>query len=398
MATRPSRRTVIGLLGTASAGGLVPGLATPAAAGDRSAPVPPTLKPGGELDTYVADKAAGDEFSGSLLLTHRGRTVLARSYGMADQAGAVPNSRNTLFALASVTKLFTAVAIAQLAQRGKVAYGARLGDYLDGFPASVADHVTVHHLLTHTSGLGDFHSLPGYETAAAGWTTEEQTMRGITDLVRGSEPGFAPGAAWAYSNSGYHLLGAIVEKVAGVSYYDYVRQNVFAVAGMADTRFLTRPQWETDPSVAHPYHRDARGQWSDGVAQARHIVGDAAGDAFTTCADLDRFGRHLWRHGLLDRATTALLLSGKVPLVQAGTAPADSTGAPARTDYQCYGAMGSLVAGQWLFQHGGGSTLGISTAIEIYPETDWSVVVLSNHEGITVQLITALARRLITAS
>ncbi|WP_320775954.1 serine hydrolase domain-containing protein [Streptomyces sp. CRN 30] len=397
MTTRPSRRTMIGLLGTASACGLVPGLAVPAAAGDGSGPVPPGLAPGGELDQYVADAAAQDEFSGSLLLTHRGRTVLARSYGMADRGRAVPNGPDTLFALASVTKLFTAVAVAQLAQLGKIAYGATLGSYLDGFPASVADHVSVHHLLTHTSGLGDFHALPGYEAAAAGWTTPEQTMRGITDLVRRSEPRSAPGTEWLYSNSGYHLLGAVVEEVTGVSYYDYVRRHVFAAAGMTRTRFLTRPEWEAGRNIAHPYHRDAQGRWTDAVAQARYVVGDAAGDAFTTCADLDRFGRHLWRHRLLEPGTTALLLSGKIPLVQAATVPGDGTGVPARPDYQCYGPIGSLVAGRWSFQHGGGSTLGVSTAIEMYPESDWNAVILSNYEGTVVQSISNLIRKLITA-
>ncbi|OQR63553.1 hypothetical protein B6E66_13345 [Streptomyces maremycinicus] len=397
MATRPSRRTMIGLLGTASCG-LATGLAAPAAAGERSQPVPAALRPGGELDAYVAEKAAADEFSGSLLLTRQGRTVLSRSYGLADTARAVPIGPDTLFALASVTKLFTAVAVAQLAQQGKVAYGASLGSYLSGFPASVADKVTVHHLLTHTSGLGDFHGLPGYEAAAAAWTTPEQTIQGITELVRGEEPGFTPGAGWGYSNSGYHLLGAIVERVTGLSYYEYVRRNVFAAAGMTDTRFLTRAEWQVGRNIAHPYHRDADGQWVDGIGEARYIVGDAAGDAFSTCADLDRFGRHLWRHGLLDQGTTALMLSGKVPLVQAGTVPVEGTGAAAQIDYQCYGPIGSFSASQWTFQHGGGSTLGISTGVEVYPGSGWGVVVLSNYAGSVVPSIVSRARKLITAS
>ncbi|MFF3501637.1 serine hydrolase domain-containing protein [Streptomyces sp. NPDC003247] len=397
MATRPSRRTALALLGAAPAGGLVAGIAVPAAADDRSGPLPAGLLPGGELDQYVADKAAADEFSGSLLLTHRGRTVLARSYGTADKQRAVPNGPDTLFPLASVTKLFTAVAVAQLAQQRKVAYGAPLGTYLDGFPSSVADTVTVHHLLTHTSGFGDFHALPGYETAAAGWTTPEQTMNGTTDLIRRSEPSFAPGAGWLYSNAGYHLLGAIVQEVTGMSYYDYVRHHVFAAAGMTETRFLTMPQWQAGRNIAHPYHRDAQGRWTDAITQFRYIVGDPAGDAFTTCADLDRFGRFLWQHKLLDPGQTALMLSGKVPLVQAGTAPADGTGVPAQALFQAYGPTGALVAGQWTFGHGGGNPAGISTSIDVYPEADWGVVVLSNYDGVVVPSIASLARKLITA-
>ncbi|MFJ4620266.1 serine hydrolase domain-containing protein [Streptomyces sp. NPDC088812] len=395
MATRSSRRAVLGLLGAASAGGLVAGTAVPAVADDNSGPVPEGLLPGGELDRYVADKAAADEFSGSMLLTRRGRTVLARSYGMADRQRSVANGPGTLFALASVTKLFTAVAVAQLAQQRKVTYGASLGSYLDGFPSSVADGVTVHHLLTHTSGFGDTRALPGYEAAEAGWTTQEQTMNGITDLIREAEPSFAPGTGWFYSNAGYHLLGAIVEKVTGMSYYDYVRQYVFTAAGMTDTRFLTRPEWQAGRNIAHPYHRDAQGQWADGITQFGYVVGTPAGDAFTTCADLDRFGRLLGQGKLLDPDWTALTLSGKVPMVPAGTAPADGTGVPAQALFQCYGPMGALVAGQWAFNHGGGNSNGISTSFEVYPETGWGVMVLSNYAGDVVQSVSGLARELI---
>ncbi|MFC8519053.1 serine hydrolase domain-containing protein [Streptomyces sp. NPDC057257] len=395
MLARPSRRSVIGALGVASAGLALPATAS---ADERPLPVPSGLLPGGTFDAYVAAKAAADEFSGSLLLTRDGRTVLSRSYGMADRQRAVPNGPDTLFALASVTKLFTALAVHRLAQQRKITYGARLGTYLDGFPSSVADNVTVHHLLTHTSGFGDVHMLPGYEDAEARWTTPEQTMKGLTDLIRHSEPGFEPGAGWGYSNSGYVLLGAIVEAVTGMSYYDYVGEYVFAAAGMTRTRFLTRPQWQSGRSIAHPYYPDEQGRWTDGVSEARYIVGDPAGDAFTTCADLDRFGRLLWRGKLLDPGWTPLMLSGKVPLPPAPSAPTgDGTGVPAQALFQCYGPVGALVSGQWTFSHGGGSTLGVSTSVEVFPGTGWGVVVLSNHAGAVVPDIASLARKLITA-
>jgi CubicO group peptidase (beta-lactamase class C family) len=396
MVARTSRRAVLGLLGAVPAGGLVAGTAVPAAAADRSGPVPAGLRPGGELDQYVADKAADDEFSGSLLLTHRGRTVLARSYGMADKERAVPNGPDTLFPLASVTKLFTALAVTKLAQQGKVSHSATLGTYLDGFPSSVADSVTVHHLLTHTSGFGDYHSSADYATDMAGWTTEEQTMDGITDLIRQTELSFTPGAGWSYSNSGYHLLGAIIGKVTGMSYYDYVRQYVFAAAGMTDTRFLTRPEWQAGRNIAHPYYFDEQGQLTDSVSEFGYIVGVPAADAFSTCADLDRFGRLLWQRKLLDPGWTAVTLSGKVPLSETTSGPADGNGVAAQAKFQCYGPVGGLVSGQWVFGHGGGTSNGISTSFDVYPDSDWGVMVLSNYMGDTVQSISSLARKLIT--
>lgn len=395
MAAHPSRRSVLGVLGAAPVAALAAGVGVPAVAQDRSGSVPVGLRPGGELDQLIADMAARDEFSGSVLLTHQARTVLARSYGMADKQRAIPNGPGTVFALASVTKMFTAVAIAQLAQQGKVSYGARLGSYLDGFPSAVAESVTVHHLLTHTSGFGDYHTLPGFQTAAAGWTTPEQTMTGITEFIRQSVPSFAPGAGWLYSNSGYHLLGAIVAKVAGTSYYEYVRQHVFAAAGMASTRFITKPEWQAGRGFAHPYYRDAQGQWVDGMEEFGFIVGTPAGDAFSTCADMDRFARFLWQRRLLDPGPTALMLSGKVPLVPQGPPPSGGSGSPPQALFQCYGPTGALVGGQWRFGHTGGNTSGVSTLVFFYPETDWTVLVLSNYPDPIIQSIADRARNLI---
>lgn len=274
MTAHPSRRAVLGMLGTASAVALAPrpafadvpasrGARTPASSSTR---VPAGLRPGGELDQLVADKAARDEFSGSLLLTHRGRTVLARSHGMADKQRAIPNAHDTAFALASVTKMATMVAVAQLAQQGALSYREPLGTYLDGFPEPIAA-ATVHHLLTHTSGLGDYHNAPGYKEAEGTWTSPEQVMAGITGFIRGSQPAFPAGAGYAYSNSGYHLLGEIVARVSGTSYYDYVRRHVFAAAGMSRADFVTKPQWRADrrhraplpPRPERPMGRRARG-------------------------------------------------------------------------------------------------------------------------------------------
>lgn len=390
MTARPSRRSVLGLLGAAPLV-LATGTGPAAAADDGSGSVPAGLRPGGELDKQVADLAARDQFSGSLLLTRNGRTVLERSYGAADKRRGIPNGPDTLFATASVTKLFTAVAIAQLVQQGEISHGAPIAAYLDGFP----DSITVHHLLTHTSGYGDYHGLPGYADAAAGWTTPEQAMTGITELIRASAPAAAPGTAWLYSNSGYHLLGAIVAAASGQSYYDYVRQHVFEPAAMTRTRFFTGAQWQADRTAAHPYYRDSNGAWVDGITQFGAVVSTPAGDTFTTCADLDRFGRLLGQERLLDRGAAELAFTAKLPMPPPSNQPA--VAAP-RTDYQCYGPIGRLAGGQWTFGHGGGNTFGASTSIDVYPGAGWNFVLLANYADIGIQAIPNLARKLITGT
>ena len=393
MAT-PSRRSVLGLLGVAPVAALAAG---PALAAQESGGVPGALRPGGELDRLIADKAARDEFSGSFLLTNRGRTVLARSYGMADQSRGVKNGPGTAFALASVTKLFTATAIAQLVARCKVSHRATAATYVDGAPAGI----TVHHLLTHTSGLGDYHDMPGFWEESPTWTSEAQVMAGITGYVLRSEPMFAPGAGWGYSNSGYHLLGEIVAKASGMSYYDYVREHVFAAAGMTGADFVTKPRWLTDRNVAHPYRRDEQGRWADTTAEFG-FVGTPAGEAFATVADMDRFARHLYRERLLDGPSTHLMLSGKVPpgypSPPPGGNPPPQPGPAPRAVFQCYGPMGTLLGDQWSYGHSGGNPAGIATAVEFFPATDWVLVALTNHANTPMQEIVGTARRLITGA
>ncbi|MFB9688707.1 serine hydrolase domain-containing protein [Amycolatopsis plumensis] len=363
-----TRRSALGVLG-ASGALLATGAVARAASGSAVTPTSVDVR---AFDRFVREQAAVDAFSGSLLLVHRGRPVLARSYGRANDAA--PNGPDTLFAMASVTKLFTAVAIAQLAQAGRLAYTSTLGTFLSGFPAGIADTVQVHHLLTHTSGFGDTFAMPGYLAEALTWTDVDQVMNGTTDYIRRSSPEFAPGAGYRYSNAAYHLLGAIVAEVSGQSYYDYVREHVFRPAGMTATDFRTRPQWHTDPRMAHPYAKQPSGERADTIDQ-RLYVGTPSGDAFTTCADMARFAAALQGSKLLDRAFTGITLGGKVPL------PPQPGGPPAgpHAGFQCYGPMTLLVGNQWVTGHGGGAP-GTSTDFQLYPDTEWVTVILSNYD------------------
>ncbi|GAB3464551.1 serine hydrolase domain-containing protein [Actinophytocola sediminis] len=361
---------MLGLLGTSGAV-LATGAVAGAAPGAFAADATPTRVDVRAFDQFVREQAAMDAFSGSLLLVHRGRPVLARSYGRANDAA--PNGPDTLFAMASVTKLFTAVAIAQLVQAGKIAYTSTLGTYVSGFPAEIADTVTVHHLLTHTSGLGDTFTMPGYMEEALTWTDVDQVMNGTTDYIRRSSLEFVPGAGSRYSNAAYHVLGVIVAQVSGKSYYDYVREHVLRPAGMTATDFHTRPQWHTDPRIAHPYAKQPSGERVDTIDQ-RLYVGTPAGDAFTTCADMARFAHALRGSKLLNRAFTGITLSGKVPLAP----PGQTSGVP-HVGFQCYGPMTLLVNNQWVTGHGGGAP-GTSTDFQLYPDSEWVTVILSNYD------------------
>ncbi|MFE7245827.1 serine hydrolase domain-containing protein [Streptomyces sp. NPDC057580] len=389
---RMGRRSVLALLGAVpvAAGGTWVAAASGTTGPDGSAraastgglppsgPIPPGLRPGGEFDQLIARLAADDTFSGTVLLVHRDRPVLARSYGMADKKRAIPNGPDTVFCLGSITKIFTAVAVAQLAQQGKIAYTATLGTYLDGFPADIAGSVMIHHLLTHTSGMGDYLQIPGFFEATFTWTSPEQVMDGTLDFIRKAPLDFIPGTKGQYSNSGYHVLGAIVAKVSGQSYYDYVRAHVFGPADMTASDFYTVPQWRADRRIAHPYtsQNQPAGQRVDALeGHYFFYIGSPAGNAFASASDLVRFKGALLSHKLLDPVYTELTLSPKVPRAPMPAKP----GLPAQFPFDSYATTTAIVNGRWAVGHSGAAP-GVSTNLDWFPDLDWTAVILSNYD------------------
>jgi CubicO group peptidase (beta-lactamase class C family) len=378
-----TRRAALRLLGATSvAAGTGLTVQTAAAqAGSPSARIPRGLQPGGELDRLIADVAARDVFSGSVLVTYRGRTVLSRSYGMADKSRSVPNGPNTLFGLASIGKLFTAVAVAQLAQRAKLQYFDTIGRHLEGFSAEVADQVTIHQMLTHTSGLGDFFGDPGYFEAARTWTSVQQVMDGTGEFVRKETLTFPPN----YSNSAYHVLAEIVARVSGQEYHDYVREHIFRAAGMGSADFYTTPQWRANPSIAHNYYRpEGSADRVDSIDQQGFLPG-----AFASCAQLERFARALSEEKLLNPAYTQLTLSPKLP-----TEPPPGSGL---TMFTGYGPGASLAGDRWSYGHNGGSSIGGVAELTLYPDHGYVTAIMSNYEMDSIRGIPSLARKLIIA-
>jgi CubicO group peptidase (beta-lactamase class C family) len=383
---RTTRRSMLGLGAPAALE-----TAHPDGAAGRTHGVPPDLRPGGTYDRFIAGQAAQDKFSGTVLLTWQGRTVLSRSFGMADRQRSISNGPDTRFALASVTKLFTAVAIHQQVQRGTIEYHEKLGTYLHGFPAVTAN-VTVHQLLTHTSGMGDFRRTQAFEDGSRTWASADEVNDGVMAIIRESPPDFTPGVGFQYSSSGYALLGAIVARASGQPYFDYVREHIFAPAGMTSTDWYTRQQWNGDRCIAHPYARQPSGERVDVIADTA-FIGTAAGDAFSTARDMNRFARALMGGELVDPARTRIAFSGKLALP--GWRDAPDAPAPEATA-QGYGPLALLLNEQWLFLHNG-SAPGEGAYVEMYPRTGWVSVVLGNYDVQSVIPVAAMARGLIIA-
>jgi D-alanyl-D-alanine carboxypeptidase len=307
------------------------------------------------LGARIDALAAEDRFAGAVLLARGERTVFAGAWGLADRERGVPNGLSTRFRIGSMNKMFTATAVLQLVQAGTVRLEDPVGRFLPDHPnAAVAAGVSVHHLLTHTGGTGDVFG-PEFER-------HRGELRTLPDFVRvfgAREPEFPPGSRFGYSNYGMLLLGLVVERASGQDYYDYVRDHVFAPAGMTGTGSL--PEDEAVPGRAVGYTRQGGAWWE--TTPMLPYRGTPAGGGYSTVEDLVRFARALEGHVLLDAHHTELLTAAKV-----------------RTDNgrrYAYGFDERTDGGLRAFGHGGGAP-GMNGELRVYPGSGHVVAVLSN--------------------
>jgi CubicO group peptidase (beta-lactamase class C family) len=328
------------------------------------------------LGDYVDQLVAADAFSGVVLVARNGEPIFERAYGEASKSYGVPNDVDTKFNLGSMNKMFTAVSIAQLVEKGILSFDDPIGKWLgpEWVRPEVGEKVTIRHLLTHTSGLGSFFN-DEFMRSSRG------LYRDLDDwqpLVREDSLAFEPGTRWSYSNNGFHLLGVIVEKASGQSYYDYVREHIYQPAGMTGT-----DAYEVDavvPNLAQGYERI---ETDTGVTYRSNVLehvarGGPAGGGYSTASDLLAFARALLDGRLVRPEAAALITSAKPEA--------------ASPDYG-YGF------GQWddgrVFGHTGGFP-GISSALMIDRENGDVVAVMSNY-GRAAMPVADLARGLLAA-
>jgi CubicO group peptidase (beta-lactamase class C family) len=199
------------------------------------------------VDSFLDRRIADDAFSGVVLIASKGATGYQRAAGLADREAGVPITLDTRLELGSVTKLFTRIAILQLAQAGKLSLGDTVGKFLPTYPNPVVRHkVTVDQLLQHRSGVGSFWN----ERYMAG-VADVRSVNDYLELFQGDSLLFEPGTGEAYSNGGYVLLGAIIERVSGTSYHEYLRDHVFRPAGMTRTVPYDRRAQPKDAAIGY---------------------------------------------------------------------------------------------------------------------------------------------------
>jgi CubicO group peptidase (beta-lactamase class C family) len=313
------------------------------------------------------DSSAGN-FAGAVLVAKGGKVLFSEAYGLADREKVVANTLDTRFRIGSMNKMFTAVSILQLVQAGKIKVTEPLGKYITDYPnQDVAAKVTIHHLLTHTGGTGDIFG-PEFDSHRL----ELKTLNDYVSLYGKRPLAFEPGSRWAYSNYGMLLLGVVIERVSGKSYYDYVAENVFKVAEM--TRSGSEPESEpvADRSVGY-MRQQATGIWIPNTNTLPYR-GTSAGGGYSTVGDLVKFADALLGHRLLNAQYTDLLITGKV-----------DTGGGAM---YAYGFEDGRKNGAGAVGHGGGAP-GMNGDLRIYPQSGYVVAVLSNLDPPAAQQVSA---------
>jgi CubicO group peptidase (beta-lactamase class C family) len=338
------------------------------------------------VEAFAAKLATRDEFSGVVLLTRHGQPLVRRGYGLADRNAGRPNTPETPFMLSSVSKMFTAVTIAMLVQRKQFTFDSTLGSLLPEYPSAEArNQVTVGHLLTMSSGIPDLFQVPEFWAQVA-------TIKAPVDFWKyfaAAPLQFRPGTRWSYSNSNFVLLGAIIERRTGRPFTSVVEAELFRPLGLANTRY----DFGGSPKPALGYTRAApagagadSGRWYPAWPEPKPgddcIPCTPMGGGYATADDLARFADALVSNRILNRPTTAIVLTGYIDADYGGR--------------DGYGFETRLVNGVKTAGHRG-SFPGSSNQVEFYPDLGYVLVVLGNTDG-GADAIAAHVRALLTSS
>jgi CubicO group peptidase (beta-lactamase class C family) len=329
-------------------------------------------KPNKVADALLAAVGSPREPGAGILVLQDGRVAYLGARGVADMQAMRPIDGRTAFRLASVTKQFTAMAVMMLVRDGKLRYQDSLTAIFPDFPA-YGRAITVGHLLNHTSGLPDYEDL--MPPADPSLSVEESQIddAGVLELLKAQKAGwFVPGALWRYSNSGYVVLGLIVEKVSGRSFPTFLRERIFTPLRMDNTVALVRGRTRVSDRAFGYTKEDGRWRFTD-QSRTSATLGD--GGVYSSLYDLTLWDEGLHRRLLLSEADMAPAL---VPVRVRGKGPVGPDGRPAD-----YGFGWFLDAWQdhprmWHY----GETVGFRTAIQRFTADGLTVIVLANRSDV----------------
>jgi CubicO group peptidase (beta-lactamase class C family) len=308
-----------------------------------------------KIEAQTEAYAELDMFSGTVLVAKDGQIIYEGSFGEANKDYGIPNNLHTKFNIGSIGKTFTAVAIMQLIQSGKLKLSDPLSKYLPDAPFPGKDSITIHHLLTHTSGLGDYLEHEDY----LGILSKITKITDVLHLVYDQTPQFPPGAKFSYSNSGFLLLGVIIEKVSGMPYSEYLQKHIFEPSGMTESGIFYEN--EVLPNRSIGYTKTWDGSYVSNVLTVPAPC--SAGGLRTTVNDLLKFDQALLGSTLLSESSKATMY----------------TATELRPTYACGWEIKDY-HGYRFIGHSGGAD-GIEAYFYRFIDDGYTIITLSNYDG-----------------
>ena len=313
----------------------------------------------GAIKDRVQKLAAENRFSGVVLIAGDDRVLFQNAYGYANRETKEKITLDTKFHLASVGKMFTAISIAQLVKAGKISYGDPVSKFLPDFPNEEIKKITIHQLLTHTAGMGTFFESPGFTKGKIYKTSTEEI-----EVYKDEKLFFAPGNRWRYSNAGYSLLGAIIERVTGKTYLEYVRENLFKPLKLDDKASVIKTGNPRSLSVLYAQSDDdpLGIELFQPVAKPPDSFGTGFGGGYMSAIDLFKFARAYRTGKLIGTKMTQELVSGKIE---------ESAGS---TTCWGYGIKERLITGEIVRGHSGGGR----TDVQMIWDENYTIIVQTN--------------------
>ncbi len=300
------------------------------------------------LDAYMTAESAVRDFNGAVMVVQKGKTIYQKAFGLADREWNIPNTNDTKFRIGSVTKQFTAACILQLAEQGKLSTDDKLTKYFPDYPKG--DSITIHMLLCHSSGIKNYTSIPEFWPKSVLPLSHDSMIA----LFRNKPLDFTPGTKFSYSNSGFYLLGVIVEKVSGKNFSDYVLENVIKKAGLSNTSmdmldsvllYRSKGYAKTKYGWRHAMYISMEGPYS-------------AGAMVSTTDDLVKWTKALHSNQVISAASRQKMLTPNF-------------------DNYGFGIIIDSFKMHPRIWHNGGIP-GFSTNLSYYPQDDLYVVAISN--------------------
>lgn len=336
-----------------------------------------------EIKTICDKYAQVHDFSGVCLVKQGSDVVFEQAYGYAHRGFGIPNNLNTMFDTASVTKVFTATAVLLLVQQGVLSLNDKITDVIDLSGTAIPRDVTLHHLLTHTSGIADdadeeagelysdlFVDLPNYSI---------RQTRDFLPQFAYKKPLFTAGSNVRYNNCAFILLGLAIEKASGQDYRSFVSLHIFKALGMEHTRFYAMDDINENTAEGYIAQRDRNGNttsWKKNIYSFPPVGSPDCG-AYTTASDLDTFVRQIKDGTLLNRTYSKMLFTPQSEFIKPFT---KWKTVPNAAIQHGYGFEFVLIDGKVFCMRKDGLNDGVAAMLSYYPDIDITAIILCNQD------------------